>query len=362
MFDETPFIAAIVANPTDDLPRLMLADALDEAGNAPRAEFIRAQLALARGGDTQLALRERELLQRHADAWQIPHIQGKQFFRRGVVEALWTTAERLLAQPSALNAAPQLRELRVVNANDTRTVERLAALPVLAQLDTLDLRNNSFGIDRRIRRFFRAAQLPKLRRLSLYMNTLDSDDLMDLIDCDVTAQLIDLDVSANAFGQPGMEVLASARRLVGLRTLTARADEMAHYDCLHEQAGQTLAASKTLRLHSLDLADHYLGDAGLTSLLSSPNSAELSHLGLAYNEVGLLGESGIASLTRSTHLTALRELNLAGNVLGNKAVELVLSWPQLSAMHWIDLREATIDAGALPLLREHAYAHKFLLT
>lgn len=47
MNDPAAFIAAIIANPADDLPRLIFADWLDERGD-PRGEFIRVQCELAK--------------------------------------------------------------------------------------------------------------------------------------------------------------------------------------------------------------------------------------------------------------------------------------------------------------------------
>ena len=44
-------LAGILASPDDDLPRLMYADALDEAGEHSRAEFIRVQVEIARIAD-----------------------------------------------------------------------------------------------------------------------------------------------------------------------------------------------------------------------------------------------------------------------------------------------------------------------
>lgn len=39
---------AILADPADDFPRLLLADVLEEAGQGERAEFIRVQIELAK--------------------------------------------------------------------------------------------------------------------------------------------------------------------------------------------------------------------------------------------------------------------------------------------------------------------------
>lgn len=43
MTDEAALLAGVLARPDDDLPRLVLADWLDENGKSDRAEFIRAQ-------------------------------------------------------------------------------------------------------------------------------------------------------------------------------------------------------------------------------------------------------------------------------------------------------------------------------
>ncbi len=46
MITETALLAAILDNPTDDSPRLIFADFLDENGQEERGEFIRIQIAL----------------------------------------------------------------------------------------------------------------------------------------------------------------------------------------------------------------------------------------------------------------------------------------------------------------------------
>lgn len=50
MTDESALLAAVIADPADDAPRLVYADWLDDHGEEARAEFIRTQIALARLG------------------------------------------------------------------------------------------------------------------------------------------------------------------------------------------------------------------------------------------------------------------------------------------------------------------------
>jgi len=45
---DDPFLRASIAEPDDDLPRLIYADWLDERGDPDRAQIIRTQIELAR--------------------------------------------------------------------------------------------------------------------------------------------------------------------------------------------------------------------------------------------------------------------------------------------------------------------------
>jgi uncharacterized protein (TIGR02996 family) len=71
------FCQSILEFPADDTPRVVLADWLDEHGDAvdaARAEFLRLQCALARfKGDSahfqQLHIRQADLLRRYRQAW-----------------------------------------------------------------------------------------------------------------------------------------------------------------------------------------------------------------------------------------------------------------------------------------------------
>src|SRR5579885_1332261 len=63
--DEQALLAAVAANPADDLPRLVYADWLEEHGRPTRAEFIRLQCETAR-----LEAARDEVRPHHARLWQ----------------------------------------------------------------------------------------------------------------------------------------------------------------------------------------------------------------------------------------------------------------------------------------------------
>src|SRR5947209_6126110 len=77
MVDESAFVAAILAAPDDDGPRLVFADWLEERGDTDRSEFIRVQIELARpplepARRNQLRRREVDLLHGRRDDWLKP--------------------------------------------------------------------------------------------------------------------------------------------------------------------------------------------------------------------------------------------------------------------------------------------------
>jgi uncharacterized protein (TIGR02996 family) len=96
--DERALVQAIIANPDDDLPRLVYADWLEEHGRPERAEFIRVQCWLSRAHLDRVSeslasewrSREKVLIRDHMPSWRLqlpPHLSsilGE--FRRGMIE------------------------------------------------------------------------------------------------------------------------------------------------------------------------------------------------------------------------------------------------------------------------------------
>src|SRR5436309_13148001 len=109
MTDRDALLAAVLADPEDDLPRLVFADWLEETGhpaNAARAAFVRAQVAAERlppasAERAGLEARAAELFGAYGAGWnrQLPEWVSWQDtevgYRRGFVEELSTTPLRL---------------------------------------------------------------------------------------------------------------------------------------------------------------------------------------------------------------------------------------------------------------------------
>jgi uncharacterized protein (TIGR02996 family) len=96
MSDEAALLAAIIADPDDDTPRVVYADWLQENGDPDRAEFIRLQCRRWRGDwAPDLVGREQRLLARNRMKWVGLSVVGRSpweeswGFRRGFPECLW---------------------------------------------------------------------------------------------------------------------------------------------------------------------------------------------------------------------------------------------------------------------------------
>ena len=129
---ELPFIAEIRAHPEDDVPRLVYADFLEEAGD-PQAELIRVQVELSapaarradspRTGDS----RQEAILAEYAEAWLEPlralRAEGvsARSFQRGLIERVQITAENFLRHGEQL-----CRECPALHVLDLRQVQGLA--------------------------------------------------------------------------------------------------------------------------------------------------------------------------------------------------------------------------------------------
>ena len=161
MSDADALLAAVLAGPDADLPRLVYADWLEEREEAARAEFIRVQVELAheRGADAErmieLRAREAALLAVHGERWLAPLREpgapldgltaSHGMFRRGFVEVVWMPARRFLREADRLFRLAPVRELRVTQATWLDVYELVGSAP-FARLAGLDLSDHNLGV------------------------------------------------------------------------------------------------------------------------------------------------------------------------------------------------------------------------
>jgi uncharacterized protein (TIGR02996 family) len=125
--DEAALLSAVEANPTDDLPRLVYADWLEEHGHPVRAEFVRLQCEIARLETDRRAevrahhhglwQRQGELLATHRGELlgplaELPGRADAKFYR-GFPDEVELSVTDFLAHGAALDAARPRPRVRV---------------------------------------------------------------------------------------------------------------------------------------------------------------------------------------------------------------------------------------------------------
>src|SRR4051794_27743307 len=218
----TGLLREAVESPDDDVPRLILADWLDDQGEADRAEFIRAQVALSRLEEDDprrpaLEALEKDLLGRNARAWLggMEAWPGGWEFRRGLLR-LSAPAEFLASDPPA-QAWDWVEEVHLVDASPA-ALERLSGSPLLAGVSALDLASCELKLSG-ARVLADCPWLVNLRSLQLKNNNIGNKGVALLAASPLLANLRSLGLAENRFGLEGALALASSRHLAGLTAL-----------------------------------------------------------------------------------------------------------------------------------------------
>jgi uncharacterized protein (TIGR02996 family) len=275
MTPEQAFLQGIREAATEDTPRLIFADWLEEHGQADRAEFIRVQCRLAHMArmpetETQrltLLRRAEELLRNHWQEWVGPirkivggqssryggewlreayHPDGLQEFRRGFVESLALDAESYLEHAGELQRLAPLTELRLWGAG--RCAARLAQEATLRGLAFLGF-------------------------MDYYVAPLMAKDMALLAASPYLGNVTVLYLGRNSIGDEGVEALAQAPWLMSVRSLDLTDNG------LSDRGARALAQSPhVVNLRALHLRRNAFTRAGIDALTSSPNLRRIMRL------------------------------------------------------------------------------------
>ena len=228
MTDGEGLLAAILAEPEEDTPRLAFADWLDEQGDATRAEFIRIQIELARlPGEGGPRSREQALITAHGAAWLAPlradgePLQGRNThgqFRRGFVEVVWMTARWFTSRADVLFRRVPARELRVTQTS-LAELDELLACPFASRLEALDLSDRRLG-DAAAVRLARSRTVAGLKVLRLRGCGITDLGAFHLADADFDWEPCELDLAYNLITHTGY---AALRDRFGTAVLADRA-------------------------------------------------------------------------------------------------------------------------------------------
>lgn len=392
--DEQPFLAAIVARPADDEPRLVYADYLEETGqsrDAARAELIRVQIALHRlpPHDVRLVAlveRENELLEQHRRAWVAPLARlGVRFqFRRGLPDAVAVDAARFLEDGDELfdnSAAGRGRSFvsRVRLENAARVIPALAACPLLMHVEELDLSDNDLGNggaaailaspflnnvrvlelgdnhldDAGAVAIARSATLPRLEALALPDNEIGPDGVDALAASPFLAGLRELDLSGNEINEAGVRSLVNGAAMQRLTRLRLRDNPLR--DGVIVLAASELFARLTANDSQSDLHRCGIEPAGAAALAVSPAFARIEHLNWDEN---YLGDAGAAALARCS---SLRTVKLVRNQITDAGAASLLAG-NLPRLESLDLSNNRLTKRGVESLKAAARDRGFTLT
>jgi uncharacterized protein (TIGR02996 family) len=246
-------LAAVIAAPEDDAPRLAYAAWLTAQGN-PRGEYIEAQVRLARLRPNPQ--RRKELAERVSEldasmkkelAAEAKKLAQRWEIRRGFIEELRADAGKLLQDWQPLFAAHPIRGLR--------------------------------------------------------LSDVEAEHVRALIDAGIVGRLVTIALHGD-LGERGVSILAESPDLAAIRNLNLAGCS------LGDEGLAVLLASPHLACTQLTLRDNDLGDEGVQALAASPALARCRALFLGRNQ---LGDEAVATLAGSAHLAGLEQLGLGGN-------------------------------------------------
>lgn len=227
--------AGIRANPDDDTPRLVYADWLQEHGDEPRAEFIRAQCALSRlpydrrrcrKQRKTLEAQERELLKAHKDRWtdelgramwadaesrnrwsaQVTFVRG---FLRWVYLDL-SAAVRLVAsghEPEPLGYLEVSHNQHIGTDAPVADVAAVAGWRFGHCVTTLSLAR---ATDEHVRAVLDGGRLTRVVRLDLWTGSVGDAAVTELANSPLVGSVMSMCLSANKIGDAGALALAES--------------------------------------------------------------------------------------------------------------------------------------------------------
>jgi uncharacterized protein (TIGR02996 family) len=358
--------------PDDDLPRLVLADWLEENGkeaDLARAEFIRIQCQLPRAkgrARSDLEWRERSLWWKHVEAWLGPIYDACTgfSFRRGLT-AIDLDGEQLLDMDlDALFACPHWAWVERVRLNNPseRVFAHFLQSRAVSHLRVLHIEGGQL-LTGENHTLAECRQLELLNELVLRRVGMSEQGTAVLASCPSLTGLTALDIGDNRLSSAALEFLGHAPALIALAALELGGCPVCHGHSAPAWAAlrsflqgplagrlmrlglagtgmtsaevELLAASPMLaHLEELDLSMNNLDDNAILPLAEAPGTVKLKRLVLCDNQID---EPGLSALARAPHLKSLESLDLAGNLMSGGMLQALAEAP-----HWWGLKQMRV--------------------
>ena len=362
-YERESLLQAICAAPSDDVPRLVYADWLEEQGETARAQFIRDQIHLA-----------------SLPKWHTDVLADAQLNPNGYFAYSRNQPDKFILPGLPAGFGWSHREMRrgFANAVQTETVAALRdGLALLCQTTPID----SVAVKARyresntelIRELTEIPALACVRRLEISLAMLTPEQLQMLDACPYLAQLDVLDLPFGGLGSRGAIELPTLGLFRRLRELHLSSTDYS------DPAGPAFAPAYQEHgdgscLQVLNLATNHLGPADLQILANSPALASVRELylsGCAYNtgfraegyqtfatsryvqqiEILSLGNTeptlgGVQALAGGS-FPKLRSLDLSDNGIGPKGIAQLVTAPWLHQLTNLSLQANPVKNSGL---------------
>jgi uncharacterized protein (TIGR02996 family) len=396
-------LAACRARPADDLPRLVLADWLDENGDPDRAEFVRVQVELSHPTadakrTAELRGRESKLLGEGTSRWLgryqevqsaiCPPVRAIEYYRehgRYPPQPPGCRVVRGLLRIPHIAAYLHHDELRGwMRTDEARWLEQVdlmySSVDEFVKADLPDELHGRIGLTLRIGGpSDETAWRPQFRQLAVSSNFTavrslkvigaDGGVVLDEITKADVSNLVGLAVVdtwtsriANQIATAPFTALASLDigRMVdpALRALirSPYLGNLTELNLIGSPIGDAgmvaLCGSKLAHtLRAVEFPNTGIGDAGAAALARSPLFAHLHgpRLNLMMNRIG---DAGLTAIAESEHLLRFSELVLRENQVGDDGVIALAESPYSANLRFLDFwRNRITDRGAFALAR-----------
>lgn len=379
MIQNQDFLAAILADPDDDRPRLFYADWLERHGQPDRARLIRVQIELAHSPanpDLVKALQAEEEQLEVALEKTLPQLDGISWgsFQRGLVRTVYA------ADPAAFHR--HAGEIATVGSVSRASFEKpdgfaiLGESPVFARFTDLQVRNDDdfrarngdpeHPFNAELQEVLASDHCPRLRSLELMMCQVGPRGAKALAECPKLGSLIVLRLDDNYIGDLGLAAIAASPYLAALRKLqidlndlgpdgvqalansatVVGLEELILGDAIGPSAGMALGRSPYRTDFGQGRARDEIGASGAAILAQAQNLAGLTYLDMRSD----IGVEGGRALAASPYLRDLRSLLLPGGWIGDKGVESLARSPVAANLEYLDVPYNDLtDKGAYAL-------------
>jgi uncharacterized protein (TIGR02996 family) len=310
-------LAAVLANPEDDAPRLVFADWLTERGD-PRGTFISLQCELARGTSRaeEVEAEAAALLESHELHWLegLSSEEVRVRFNRGFVDHVELRGAQSLAEAAPFFEREPVTSVtfaqrRVIDAElfaNSQWVERLRTLEFRASSTTSPV---ALKLER-LNQLLASRFLRRLTRLVLYGQQLGDQGLIRLLAQGPTVlpSLESLAVEGDSISSDAIATFAESRWASRLKELSFADNPIG------VEGARILSEARSPGvLEKLSLGGCQIGNGGATAIADSARFKSLTSLSLPRNRITL---SGVNALLKSKYLEGITTMDLSGNPIG----------------------------------------------